>query len=101
MTVVEALNLARAAGINFRIEGGDLVLEAVSPPPSDMLDLLRPHKAEILKLLRPVPDRWLRPFSRKGGADHFTPPTNIRALTVPRRMTSTPPRLSSASTCGT
>ena len=58
MTVVEALNLARAAGINFWIDGDDLVLQATKASPSEMLDQLRTHKAEILAFLRLSLDGW-------------------------------------------
>jgi hypothetical protein len=43
---------ALAADIQFGVDGNDLVLEATSPPPSEMLDLLRNHKAEILAFIR-------------------------------------------------
>jgi hypothetical protein len=50
---VEALKVARAAGIDIRLEGDDLVLEAESPAASDIIDLLSRNKRDIVALLRP------------------------------------------------
>jgi len=54
MTATEALEQARIAGIQVRIDGDDLVLEASAPPPGEVLDLVARHKSDILVLLRPV-----------------------------------------------
>src|SRR6185436_6697612 len=53
MSATEALKAARAAGVRVGIDGDDLVLEALAPPPSALLDLLSRHKAGIATLLRP------------------------------------------------
>ena len=53
-----ALKSARAVGIRVRIDGDDLELEAAAPPPSDVLDLILRHKADILRLLRPSLEGW-------------------------------------------
>ena len=58
MSAAEALKAARAAGIELRLDGGDLVLEASAPPPAGILDLLSRHKPDILALLRPSRDSW-------------------------------------------
>jgi len=58
MSAAEALKAARAAGIDLRLDGGDLVLEASAPPPAGILDLLSRHKPDILALLRPSRDGW-------------------------------------------
>jgi hypothetical protein len=54
MNASEALNAVRAAGINIKVDGDDLVLEAAAPPPSDVLDALSYHKLSIVALLRSV-----------------------------------------------
>ena len=58
MSAVEALRAARAAGIELKIDGDDLLLEASARPPEDVIDLLSCHKAEIVALLRPAEDGW-------------------------------------------
>jgi len=57
MSAVEALKVARAAGIELAHDGGDLALSAALAPPSAVLDALSRHKAEILALLQPG-DSW-------------------------------------------
>src|SRR4051812_8791310 len=58
MSALEALRMARAAGMELGIEGDDLVLAASVPPPLDVLDLLSRHKAGVAALLRPGGDGW-------------------------------------------
>ena len=58
MTAVEALRMARAAGVEIELDGDDLVLEASSPPPETVLDALSRNKAGIVALLRPGGDGW-------------------------------------------
>lgn len=58
MSATAALKAARAAGVQLGIDGGDLLLKAVAPPPAAVLDLLSRHKAEIVALLSPGPDGW-------------------------------------------
>jgi hypothetical protein len=58
MTAAEAIRAARTAGVQLAADGGDLVLEAASPPPSAVIDALSRHKAEVLKLLRPAGNGW-------------------------------------------
>lgn len=58
MSAVEALTQARAAGIHLGIDGDDLVLNASAPPPSEVLEILARHKADIVTLLRPGNDGW-------------------------------------------
>ena len=52
MNAAEALQAARAAGIQVKIDGADLLLKASAPPPAGVLDELSQHKARILTLLR-------------------------------------------------
>jgi hypothetical protein len=54
MNVSEALKAARAAGVDIKVEGHELVLEAAVPPPSAVLDALSHHKPNIIALLRSV-----------------------------------------------
>ena len=58
MSPDQALKAARAAGVQLEIGGNDLLLEASSPPPAAILDLLSCHKAEIIALLQPGLDGW-------------------------------------------
>ena len=58
MSAAEALKAARAAGVELRLDGDDLVLEAAAPPPPVILNLLARHKSEIVALLRPGRDGW-------------------------------------------
>ena len=58
MSAVQALKLARAAGIRIGIDGEALTLAADAAPPSAVLDLLARHKAQIIALLRPSGDGW-------------------------------------------
>jgi hypothetical protein len=58
MSAAQALSAARAAGIHLEVEGDDLLLEAPAPPPTAVLDALSRHKAEIVRILRPVKDGW-------------------------------------------
>jgi hypothetical protein len=54
----EALEAARAAGIQLRIDGDDIVLKASAPPPAPVLELLSRHKADVVRTLRPAETRW-------------------------------------------
>jgi hypothetical protein len=58
MSAAEVLRVARAAGVHVRIDGDDLSLEASTPPPPDLIDLLSSRKASIVALLRPAEDGW-------------------------------------------
>jgi hypothetical protein len=51
MTALEALKAAHAAGIKLKMDGDFLVLQATTPPPATVVDLLSRHKAEVLALL--------------------------------------------------
>ena len=58
MSAVQALALARAAGIRVSVEGDDLALMAQAPPSDDVLDLLAQHKAAVVRLLVSGGDEW-------------------------------------------
>jgi hypothetical protein len=58
MSPFDALAAARNAGIDIATDGGDLVLEAPVPPPAELLERLRRHKAAIVELLQPRADGW-------------------------------------------
>ena len=58
MTVAGCVEAGRAAGVEIRIEGDDLVLEAATAPPPDVLARIASHKAEIVAWLRPAADGW-------------------------------------------
>ena len=55
-STVVALRAARAAGVQIRVGGGDLLLKAATPPSSTVIDLLSRYKAEVMELLRPGAD---------------------------------------------
>jgi hypothetical protein len=58
MSPADALKAVAAAGVAVAVDGDDLVLQAASMPPAELLDALSRHKAEILALLRPGRDGW-------------------------------------------
>ena len=58
MSAAQVLTAARAIGIHVEVDGNDLLLEAVAPPPSALLEALSRHKAEIIGMLRPGADGW-------------------------------------------
>ena len=58
MSAIAALKAARAAGLQLRVEGSDLVLEASAPPPSTVLSLLSLNKAAIVAMLQRGGDGW-------------------------------------------
>jgi hypothetical protein len=49
MSAAQALKAARDAGVQLRLDGDDLLLEASAPPPDDLLDLLSRHKPAALR----------------------------------------------------
>jgi hypothetical protein len=76
MSSVEALNVARAAGIRLAIDGDALTLEAEAAPPPAVLDLLVRHKTGIVALLRTGSDGWsgedwLAFFDERAGIAEF------------------------------
>lgn len=58
VSAVNALNVARMAGIEIQLDGDDLMLEASAQPASDVLALLSRHKVAIVAFLRPGTDGW-------------------------------------------
>jgi hypothetical protein len=52
MSAFKALDAARAAGIEVRLDGKDLEWSAVGEPPTDVIDMLRRHKRSIVSLLQ-------------------------------------------------
>jgi hypothetical protein len=58
MSAAQALRAARVAGIHLEVEGDDLLLEASTPPATNILDALSRHKADVVRILRPVKDGW-------------------------------------------
>ncbi len=50
---VEALQLAQQCGVRVKADGADLILDAASPPPANVLNALKHHKSEIVNLLAP------------------------------------------------
>src|SRR4051812_37808217 len=58
MSAAAAIEAARAAGIRVEIDGDELMLGALAPPPSSVLELLSRHKAGIVALLRSADHGW-------------------------------------------
>src|SRR5690348_10675116 len=58
MSAAEALRAARTSGIDVRIDGDDLALEAPAAPPAELLELLARYKPEIVALLQSGADGW-------------------------------------------
>ena len=58
MTALEALQAARAVGVDVVLQGNGLALEASSPPPDAVLEALSQNKAEIVALLQLGDDGW-------------------------------------------
>jgi hypothetical protein len=55
MSAFRALDAARAARIEVRLDGNDLILSGAGEPPAGILKMLRQHKRSIVALLeRPV-----------------------------------------------
>jgi hypothetical protein len=51
MSAAQVLAAAHAAGLRVSVNGGDLELEAVTPPPEPLLLELKRSKVELLQLL--------------------------------------------------
>lgn len=66
MSALDIIRIARDAGAKLIVDGSSLVLEAESPPPPQVFDMLRAHKPEILELLQAERRAVLRHI-----ADHF------------------------------
>jgi hypothetical protein len=58
MSAAEALKAARAARLDLRVDGQDLVLNAPPPPPPIIMDLLARHKAGVIAILRAEDEDW-------------------------------------------
>ena len=58
MSADETIRMAEASGIRLGIESGDLILDADFEPPVDVVNAIRRHKSEIIKLLAPARGRW-------------------------------------------
>ena len=52
MSPLEALEAARASGVEVRLDGKDLIVSAASEPPDDICAMLSRHKAAIVGLLQ-------------------------------------------------
>lgn len=58
MSAVQALKVARDAGVRMGIDGDVLTLDADAAPPAAVLALLSRHKAGVVALLRTGSDGW-------------------------------------------
>jgi len=58
MSAADALAAARTAGLDLRVDGQDLVLNAPAQPPQAILDLLAQHKAGVIEILRAQDEDW-------------------------------------------
>ena len=50
--------MAHAAGVHVATDGCDLLLEARTPPPTHVLNMLARHKGELIALLRKAGESW-------------------------------------------
>jgi hypothetical protein len=76
MNAAQALQAARAAGIQVKIDGVDLLLRASAPPSTAVLEGLSRHKVHVLALLRLekvewTPDDWWAFFDERAGVLGF------------------------------
>ncbi len=77
MSAASAIRAARAAGITVIADGEELVLEAAAEPPSHVIEDLRRHKQELLKLVALSNfDEWSRAdwrafFDERAGIAEF------------------------------
>jgi hypothetical protein len=62
MSAVEALSIARAAGIELTLDGNNLLVAAASEPQSSIIEELRRYKPEIVELLQSEHDRFQEPY---------------------------------------
>jgi len=81
MSAIEALNIARAAGVSVGLEGDDLILQASEPPPVAVLDALSHYKSAIVAFLREAPAATLNNAraSRQHNHDTVTGHSNARS----------------------
>src|SRR5690242_16014025 len=87
MSAAKAVEVARAAGVELDIDGGDLVLAAAAPPSPEIIDLLSCHKPAIIAWLRPGQDGWSAEdwqvfFDQRAGAANLVaglPPQEAKA----------------------
>lgn len=76
MSGLQALKLARDAGVRLGVDGDALTLDAATAPPPAVLDLLSRHKAQVLGLLRTGSDGrsgedWRTLFDERSGIAEF------------------------------
>ena len=76
MNAAQVLLAARAAGIQVKIDGADLLLRASAPPSAAVLEGLSQHKVHVLALLRLekvewTPDDWRAFFDGRAGILEF------------------------------
>ena len=76
MNAFQTLQAARCAGVEVRVEGDDLILEAAAPPRAEIIELLAGRKAAIIGLLRSeqngwASDDWLAYFDERAGVAEF------------------------------
>ncbi len=76
MNAVETLSATEVIGIRLIAEGADLLVEADSAPPPDLLVALRRDKQQILAMLR------AREIGSKGPSGAVTESRGLRGLTL-------------------
>ncbi len=102
MSAAEVLKTARAVGVELKLDGDDLVLEAAAPPPETILVLLSRHKPDIVALLQCqqqawLPHDWQHFFEERarisefdGGSSHAEAKTHAFACCVVEWLTRHP-----------
>lgn len=76
MSALEALEVARAAGLALFVDGNGLIVEGSVPPPDAVVDLLRRHKTDLIALLTGgspawTPEDWQAFFDERAGRLEF------------------------------
>jgi hypothetical protein len=67
MNAAETLEAARSAQVQIHVDGRDLILEAPTPPTTELLQALAANKAALVALLNPIwgAEDWRRYFEER------------------------------------
>jgi len=75
MNAAQALDQAANVGLQVVVDGRDLLLEAIEPPPMEVVEALRNHKTAIVELLRGAaawsPGDWQAYFDERAAIAEY------------------------------
>ena len=76
MSAAAAIRLARENGIRLGISGDELILDATTKPPNEVIETIRNHKADIVALLSVSglawdSEDWLAFYGERAGIGEF------------------------------